>query len=53
MSLWGGGSADSLNAKFLVRGSAVAEPDNCIATEQGWVIVITKMMPRPNSTMKS
>ena len=37
MSLWGGSSADESKPKFLVRGSAVAEPDNCIATEQGWV----------------
>ena len=37
MSLWGGSSTDESKPKFLVRGSAVAEPDNCIATEQGWV----------------
>lgn len=37
MPLWGKTTADESKPKYLKRGSKVAEPDNCFATNQGWV----------------
>ena len=38
MPLWGKTTSDESKPKYLTRGAASHDPQNCFATNQGWVL---------------